>query len=172
MKKLFQWLFILVPIFLLGMILVKITGFHLNGIHPQGGQFTQQFGHGAGHHFVPRGAGRFHEIYALIFPITMLFILAKIALVLAGLAIWKFSKEKTGKWFGGALFSLALFTLLPKIFGIPFLIIIAYLGYKGFIKKNHQSVDYLTPADLATASSYQTRDYLDEWEKSIRKEEV
>lgn len=177
MKKILNWLFILVPFILLAIILVKITGFHLNGSRPysfdQGVHLSQHFGHGSGHFGAHNGA-RFYEqinVHAFIFPITFVFILLKIGLAFTGISIWKFSKGKIGKTLGAILFTLAVFSMLPKILGIPFLFIMAYLGYKAYQKTEDQHFNSNSSAVIAPASHYQIGDFLDEWEQTVRKEE-
>ena len=186
MKKVVKWIFILVPIVLLGMIIVNLTGLYFGGnlgspfqhSSQQFGHQFQQFGqHSGGHPFEVRG-GRYHEIIygqASFFYTSMLLIIAKIGLALAGWLIWRNSKEKGGKITGVLLFILAVFLLLPKFIGIPFLLLVGYLGYKGFQKNSETSFEHIPALEFGAASAsesqYKTRDFLDEWEKSIRKEE-
>jgi len=101
----------------------------------------------------------------------MLMNVFKIALALAGLAIWKLSKEKLGKLVGGMIFSFASFILLPAILGIPFLLVMGYLGYKAFYQEEEQPIQPLRISDSAIVSQFKKRDFLDEWEQSVRKEE-
>lgn len=157
------------------MILVKISGFHLNLPFTffQGGHINQQWGQVGGHHFGPHRSVRFHEpmnIHAFIFPLTML-IITKIGLALIGVAIWKFSQGKFGKVLGALLFSFAIYSILPNLLGIPFLFVMAYLGYKAYQRDANRRFNPIATGEFTAAQHYHPRDFLDEWEQSVRKEE-
>lgn len=177
MKKFMRCGFVLVPIVLLGMILINITGMHFGGNtgvpFQQGGQFGH---HGGGHHFGREGRpfGMIYGQASFFIPVFFL-MLVKAGLALAGWVIWKNSKAKGGQLAGAVLFSLAVFALLPKILGIPLLLLMAYFGYKAYQQTNETNLEYF-PANELTAgyqieNQIKTRDFLDEWEKSIRREE-
>lgn len=172
-KKVIQWGFVIFPIFLLCLILVKLTGFYVNSVHSPLFFQGSYIGHVSGHHFGHHAAGRFHESMhtSYLSPPSMLMNVFKIALALAGLAIWKLSKEKLGKLVGGMIFSFASFILLPAILGIPFLLVMGYLGYKAFYQEEEQPIQPLRISDSAIVSQFKKRDFLDEWEQSVRKEE-
>ncbi len=177
MKSMMKWRFILIPAVLLGLILFNMIGVHIGGTSglslQQGGQFGH---HGGGHHF-ERGARSYGSIYgqASFFIPVLLLVVFKAGLALAGWMIWRVSKGKGGKIAGAVLLSAGVFSLLPKVIGVPFLILMAYLGYKFFQKINEEELEFVPAAELA--GSYQienqmkTRDFLDEWENSIRRED-
>jgi hypothetical protein len=120
-----------------------------------------------GHHFHhgPRG-GMMHPGRMMIFGWFPLLI--QLTMIIIGWIIWK-TANSGWKWVGLGVMGAGLVALLPKILLIPLALFAAYVLYK---KKKQESFSS-TLAEEWTLSTAPTmkRDFLDEWEKKIQKEE-
>lgn len=178
MKKTIKWLLVLVPVVLLALIAIRAAVFHfslfgMEGMSFRGGQQFMQPGMGGGRGFGHHG-GRPHGFYPGQSPFffdPMMLLLLKAGLVLAGWLIWKKAKASPGKWAGAILFSLAVFALLPKILGVPFILIMAYAGYKSVQKNNVSDMAFVPAAEFGPAMQHKSTDILDEWERTLRHKE-
>ncbi|WP_138493649.1 hypothetical protein [Paenibacillus pinistramenti] len=97
-------------------------------------------------------------------------VLIKIAFILTGLILWSCAK-KTLKWFGAAVFVIGLFTLMPFWLAAAATALIAYILYR--IYRNNQvlpvQIESVSRVDRMPIGS--EADLLDEWERSITKED-
>jgi hypothetical protein len=123
-------------------------------------------GHGAfEHHRFPHKGGMMHPNGWMMFGLIPL--LFQLAMIIIGWIIWKTAnRSRVWKWAGIALMIIGFAALLPKILLIPLALFAAYFMYKQTKRPvlNEELPSVTTPA-------MQQRDFLDEWEKKIQKEE-
>lgn len=124
-----------------------------------------------------RGGGvhGFHErsimVYQSFFLLPFLLgIFVKAGLVVVGGMLWVRGKSNGMKLTGGILLALGILSILPTILAIPLLVILGYLLYKSAVKKDTNVQELMTGEDLVVPS-YTNRDFLDEWENKVRREE-
>jgi hypothetical protein len=94
-------------------------------------------------------------------------LLFQLAMIMTGWGIWKTAnRSRAWKWTGLAFMIIGFVALLPKILLIPFALFAAYVMYKQTKRPvfNEELPSLTTPI-------MQQRDFLDEWEKKIQKEE-
>ncbi|OAT71388.1 hypothetical protein A7K69_15015 [Parageobacillus thermoglucosidasius] len=115
------------------------------------------------HHFVFHyGPGfGFWEFGGWI-TIGMFSLLFQLGLLIIGWLLWKTSGPF--KWLGLAIIVWGMIALLPKWLLIPLAFIAIYSLYKKQEQKARPMATWPTP-------TIQKRDFLDEWEKTIKKEE-
>ncbi|WP_343053470.1 hypothetical protein [Anoxybacillus tengchongensis] len=88
--------------------------------------------------------------------------LIQLAFLVIGWVIWKATKGP-GKWIGGALMAIGLVALLPKALLAVLAIIAAYVLLRDKTKPTPEFEPFVSPI--------QNHSFLDEWEKTIQKEE-
>ncbi len=88
--------------------------------------------------------------------------LIQLAFLVVGWIIWKATKGP-GKWIGGALMAIGLVALLPKALLAVLAIIAAYVLLRDKTKPTLEFEPFVSPI--------QNYSFLDEWEKTIQKEE-
>jgi hypothetical protein len=140
---------------------------HQNVMNP--GPRGHHFGHRGGvMHFGGQAPLMHHPkgMYPIWGSFWMLALILKLGVILTGLIVWKMAKENRFlKWLGGLLFVGGVYFLLPTALGILFLLVVAYVLWKSTTRKE------MTFAHEDHVNAGYTIDYLDEWEKKIRKEE-
>ncbi|KIQ93770.1 hypothetical protein LH47_02159 [Anoxybacillus thermarum] len=88
--------------------------------------------------------------------------LIQLALVMIGWIVWKTTKS-SGKWIGGTLMAIGLIGLLPKALLAVLAIVAAYVLFRSKTKRAPEFEPFISPI--------QNHSFLDEWEKTIHKEE-
>ncbi|MGG6432800.1 hypothetical protein ACPF7I_01570 [Anoxybacillus sp. D401a] len=116
------------------------------------GKHHRVFGHHGPRMMQPHGMPMFGWMSLLI----------QLALIIIGWLIWKTTKG-AGKWIGGALMAIGLVTLLPKVLLAVLAIIAAYVLLRDKTKTTPEFEPFVPPI--------QKDSFLDEWEKTIQKEE-
>ncbi|WP_044894981.1 hypothetical protein [Bacillus alveayuensis] len=164
-KRTMIFLFFLVAIIAYGVVR---SGFFMNigfAGHHSGMpmmDMTPHHGHGAfAHHRFPHRGGMMPPNGWMMFGLIPL--LFQLAMIIIGWIIWKTAnRSRVWKWAGLALIIIGFVALLPKILLIPLALFAVYVMYKQTKRPELSSV--ITP-------TMQQRDFLDEWEKKIEKEE-
>lgn len=137
--------------------------FGLHGMQKGGfGHFGDSSRHMMGGHHSFTGTRDFGGMSSFVFPL-----LFELGLIGAGFVIWKLSaKNKVLKWSGAGLVFIGLWALLPNWLVLLALIVGVYYWYKTRNAEDRPIVtgDYLTVPT-------QKLDFLDEWERTIMKEE-
>jgi len=99
---------------------------------------------------------------------------SKILLITVGGLMLGLMKNKSIKMAGAILLSLGILWLLPDILAIPIIIFIFYSIYKR-LKSETSFREEFTLEEIAADRYYSSlnasKDYLDEWERTIRKED-
>lgn len=116
------------------------------------GKHHRAFGHHGAQMMRPHGMPMFGWIPFLL----------QLALVIIGWIVWKTTRGG-GKWIGGALMAIGLIALLPKTLLAVLAIIAAYVLLKNKTKPTPEFAPFVSPI--------QNDSFLDEWEKTIQKEE-
>ncbi|ALF09472.1 hypothetical protein BCV53_05290 [Parageobacillus thermoglucosidasius] len=111
------------------------------------------FHHGPGFGFWESGGWITIEMFSLLF---------QLGLLLIGWLLWKTSGPS--KWLGLAIIVWGVISLLPKWLLIPLAVIAIYSLYKKQERKAGPMAAWPTPV-------MHDRNFLDEWEKTIKKEE-
>lgn len=155
---------IVAPIVVLAIVIVSMFSLPTMTVQAQG--FHGMRGGGV-HGFHERGMMANQSFFLLPF---LLGLLAKAGLVIAGWMLWVRGKSNGMKLTGGILLALGILSLLPTILAIPLLILLGYLLYKSAVKKDTNVQELMTGEDLVVPS-YTNRDFLDEWENKVRREE-
>ncbi|WP_066058858.1 hypothetical protein [Robertmurraya korlensis] len=164
MNKAIKWTIIVAPIVVLAIVIVSVFSIPTMTVQAQGFHGTRG---GGIHGFHDRGMMVNHSFLLVPF---LLGVLVKAGLVIAGWMLWVRGKSNGMKLTGGILLAIGLLSLLPTILAIPLLILLGYLLYKGAVKKEANVQELLTGDDLVVPS-YTHRDFLDEWENKVRREE-
>jgi hypothetical protein len=164
LNKAVKWTIIVAPIVVLVIVIVSMFSIPTMTVQAQG--FHGMKGGGV-HGFHQRGMMVNHSFFLLPF---LLGVLAKVGLVIAGWMLWVRGKSNGMKLTGGILLTLGILALLPTILAIPLLILLGYLLYKGAVMKDTNVQELMTGEDLVVPS-YTNRDFLDEWENKVRREE-
>jgi hypothetical protein len=94
--------------------------------------------------------------------IGMLSLLFQLSLLIIGWLLWK--TKGPFKWMGLAIIIWGVISLLPKWLLIP----LAFIAVYSIYQKQEQKAEPMTTWPTPTI---QERDFLDEWEKTIKKEE-
>lgn len=187
MKKKIKWVVLSVIVLIVGFHLAKMFMFplepvafskvtqhgqaigaphlHKGGMGPFVGNHDQLM---RGHHEVFRGPGQRVMGESRMFIGDALSLLLPLAMVVLGWILFKLGKKsQTKKIIGGILLFLGLGALLPKWLMFLGLMGIGYYLYK---TRNQQKFNTNSFVDFATIPS-QKVDFLDEWEKTINKED-
>jgi hypothetical protein len=119
-------------------------------------------GHGVfEHHRFPHRGGMMPPHGWMMFRFIPL--LVHLAMIMIGWVIWKTAnRSHVWKWAGLAFMVIGFVALLPKILLIPLGLFAVYAIYKQTKRRELPSL---------TTPIMQQRDFLDEWEKKIQKEE-
>ncbi|MCM3602237.1 hypothetical protein M3175_16005 [Robertmurraya korlensis] len=164
MNKAVKWTMIVAPIVVLAIVIVSMFSIPTMTVQAQG--FHGMRG-GDVHSFHVRGMMVNQSFFLVPF---LLGLLAKAGLVIAGWMLWVRGKSNGMKLTGGILLALGILSLVPTILAIPLLILLGYLLYKSTVKKDTNVQELMTGEDLVVPS-YTNRDFLDEWENKVRREE-
>jgi len=164
LNKAVKWTMIVAPIVVIAIVIVSMFSIPTMTVQAQGFHGMKS---GGVHGFHERGMMGNQSFFLLPF---LLGVLAKAGLVIAGWMLWVRGKSKGMKLTGGILLALGLLSLLPSILAIPLLILLGYLLYKSAVKKDTNVQELMTGEDLVVPS-YTNRDFLDEWENKVRREE-
>ncbi|KAA0545285.1 hypothetical protein FZW96_18080 [Bacillus sp. BGMRC 2118] len=170
MKK-SKWFVILLSIFL-----VLLAGFTVfkgvaelvvgNGMHH--GQAFRQGPHGGPlhHHRMALVGG-----YTLFGLFSMIGLLFKIGLIMVGWFLWKKSSGMK-KWVGALFAIVGIFALLPWFFALPLCALIGYVMMKKQYSSPIENLEVATTAsETMILPNIQTADYLDQWERTVNREE-
>jgi len=130
---------------------------HIRAFHGQPGMMGEHrvFRHEM-HHGMMAGGWMMFGVFALLF---------QLAIVAIGWVMWKTAKQSGWKWAGMALMGAGILALLPKVLLIPFVLLVAYMLYK---KRQPKTSEPFEPMAMPITPIH---DFLDEWEKNIKKEE-
>lgn len=158
------------PILLL-MVLIGFSGEHSAAAHSlySGGHFHREV-------FGPVHASQYIIVQQAtpFMGLGWLVSICKILLITVGGLMLGLIKNKNLKLAGAILLSLGILWLLPDILAIPIIIVIFYLTYKK-LKSETSIAEEFTLEEIAADRYYSSlnysKDYLDEWEKTIRKED-
>lgn len=170
MKKVTKTILYLFPIlFIMG--LIGCTGDHSTAAHSiQGGpHFHRQFGPVYEvRHVIVKSAAPTLGFEWLTFLCKLVFI--AIGALLIGIG----KRTKSLKVAGAVLLSMGVLWLLPDLLALPIILVIFYLLYKN-IKAQASSIEEITFAEIAadrfhSGPGFPAKDFLDEWEKTVRKE--
>jgi hypothetical protein len=178
-KKAIKWAFILLSIVAVSFFVLNMAGFFVESklaahSYQSGPQFHhhhhgERFSHFAG----PRSGMMQSQIP--LFGLFLPFVLKMALVLIGGLMLWLSKGKKVNQLISVVLLSLGVFFLLPKILGIPFVIVAGYLIYKMSANDSptfeNITIDDIVTTDQFAVSPYYTNDYLDEWEKAVRREE-
>lgn len=166
MKQAAKWTIILAPIAILAIVIVSMLSIPTMSVQAQGFHGMRgggEFSHG----FHERGMMGNNSFLVLPF---LLGVLAKLGMIIGGWFVWVRGKSSGAKMAGGILLAIGLLALLPTILAIPLLILLGYVLYKSVVKKENNVQELMTAEDLVVPS-YTNRDFLDEWENKVRREE-
>ena len=173
MKKAKKWGLFCLPIVLL-MILISFIGDQNVGAHSYSFESVHFRGESFGHF-----NGYRNGMMVTVVPAMGLFwlrvVLFKITLITVGGLMLGMAKSKKVKITGAILLSLGLLQLLSTFVVIPLILLIAYLLYKNTARES-SALEDISLSEMAADSQdsyrqYQTKDFLDEWEKSVHEEE-
>ncbi len=171
-KTVMKTIFYLLPMLMLFIIgLIGLTGDHSAAAYSiQGGPHF--------HHQEFRPVYEVRHVYVRNAVPTLGFewltFIYKLVFITVGALLIGFGKlTKSLKITGVILLSLGVLWLLPNLLALPIILVIFYLLYKS-IRAQDSSIEDLTLADLAGFHAdieNPAKDFLDEWEKMVRKEE-
>ncbi|KAA9021672.1 hypothetical protein [Niallia endozanthoxylica] len=170
MKKVMKSVLYFLPILFL-MVLVAVSGENSAAAHSiqHGGHFHR----GA---FGPDRTSQFVIVKqaAPFMGLGWLVLISKILFITVGGLLLGLVKNKSIKMAGAILLSLGILWLLPDILAIPIIIVILYSIYKKLKSETSFGEEFTLEeiaADRYYSSLNDSKDYLDEWEKTIRRED-